>query len=395
MAREGLRPSSRHGAARAAGVASIPICARLGSTGIDWVPSDATLASPRLPWRRPGVRRPDRHCRRACTSLAECHLVRVASWMRPKGSPAGLDAGRKPRIRARPVGRCRSLPRLLYRMRGQIDLVKRLPAQGARRRRQSADRPAYLGSGCQSRLAWVAWREGRLADVQAYGAAALAAWQRQHRRWRRAGALSPAWRPHLAQGQDAEAIGYARRLLDPKLRALAAVAGRPPGPGGRRLGCRPGRGGAQPSQPGRGAGAAGRGVPVAVRLTSPIGLMERRAGSRMSKRGDVNGLARRSRKLPSMRIVLALLLAAALIAGAQPPLPSAAVTVAPYVAGPPETAAAPQPSSNVSYVGPLGGLTLAVSVTGNLAYICVERASRRRHCRSSSPQRHRPDQAPS
>jgi tetratricopeptide (TPR) repeat protein len=99
----------------------------------------------------------------------------------------------------------------VYRRRGQIDLVKHLLPR-ALDLQQSADLPASLGT-IYGHLAWVAWREGRLADVQSHGAAALESWRR-HQSPDAALALLPLLAAALAQGQVGDAIGYARRMFD-------------------------------------------------------------------------------------------------------------------------------------------------------------------------------------
>lgn len=75
--------------------------------------------------------------------------------------------------------------------------------------------PYYIGMA-KANLAWVAWREGKLAEARELGRAALALWSQSSIfmpvRWT---ALWPLIGTELAQERIPEAIAYARRLLIP------------------------------------------------------------------------------------------------------------------------------------------------------------------------------------
>jgi hypothetical protein len=75
--------------------------------------------------------------------------------------------------------------------------------------------PYYIGMA-KANLAWVAWREGNLAEVRELGCAALALWSQSSIfipvRWT---ALWPLIATELAETRIPEAIAYARLLLVP------------------------------------------------------------------------------------------------------------------------------------------------------------------------------------
>ena len=75
--------------------------------------------------------------------------------------------------------------------------------------------PNYIGMA-KANLAWVAWREGNLADAREFGRVALALWSQSSIfipvRWT---ALWPLIGTELAQERIPEAMAYARMLLAP------------------------------------------------------------------------------------------------------------------------------------------------------------------------------------
>ena len=165
---------SRHGAVHASGLASMTNCRRSDSSGRALRRPAQRWPTPRLLWR-PARSLVTRSWLPTSTSLAMCHLWRGELDEAERGLQASLKLAERLGYVRRPGGRSRpTCP--VYRMRGQIELVKAyLPR--ALETAQSSDLPAYLGMA-HCHLAWVAWREGRLADVQTHGAAALEAWRR-------------------------------------------------------------------------------------------------------------------------------------------------------------------------------------------------------------------------
>ena len=102
----------------------------------------------------------------------------------------------------------------VYRNRGQVEETRRAGLR-ALAFATEAHMPYYIGMA-KANLAWVAWREGKLAEARELGRAALALWSQSSIfmpvRWT---ALWPLIGTELAQERIPEAIAYARRLLIP------------------------------------------------------------------------------------------------------------------------------------------------------------------------------------
>ena len=112
--------------------------------------------------------------------------------------------------------RCLTYLAILYRKRGQLDQVRQHASRGLTAAR-AGQMLEYVGTA-QANLAWVAWREGSLAEAEANGQTALDAWQKVPAghsscafQWT---ALWPLIGVALAQDRADEASGHARALLE-------------------------------------------------------------------------------------------------------------------------------------------------------------------------------------
>jgi len=121
--------------------------------------------------------------------------------------------------------RCLTYLTILYRRRGQLDRVRDYGSRSLAVA-QEADMPEYVGTA-RANLAYIAWREGDLAAVQAHGLEALALWHQLppgHAscsfQWT---ALWPLIAVALTRDQVSEAVGYARALIDPSQLRLPDV----------------------------------------------------------------------------------------------------------------------------------------------------------------------------
>lgn len=111
--------------------------------------------------------------------------------------------------------RCLTYLTMLQRKRGRVDGTHHYCTRGLAAA-EAAVMPEYVGTA-RANLAWVAWRKGDVAEAQAHGRAALAAWQQLpvgHAscsfQWT---ALLPLIAVALARGSVEDAIAPARALL--------------------------------------------------------------------------------------------------------------------------------------------------------------------------------------
>ena len=98
----------------------------------------------------------------------------------------------------------------VYRKQGQVEQVRRYAARSLDAA-MAGKMPMYVGMA-KGNLAWVAWYEGNLTDAQTNGRAALEIWGQIPMPGKFI-ALWPLIAVAVDQGQDAEAIEYARELL--------------------------------------------------------------------------------------------------------------------------------------------------------------------------------------
>ncbi|MFO7697740.1 MAG: BTAD domain-containing putative transcriptional regulator [Anaerolineae bacterium] len=115
---------------------------------------------------------------------------------------------------------------VLHRFRGEIELV-RICAREAEQAAVAAQMPDYVAAA-QGNLAWVAWREGKPAEAEELGWAALSQWQASALvypfRWI---GLWPLVAVALARGQVEEAGGHALALLEPTQQRLPEALNAP------------------------------------------------------------------------------------------------------------------------------------------------------------------------
>src|SRR5262249_26786765 len=110
--------------------------------------------------------------------------------------------------------RCLTYLTISYRTRGHVEAVRR-SIERSKAVATTGQMLEYLGAA-KANLAWVAWREGKLSEVQLNGRAALELWQQTPLvypfQWT---ALWPLIGVALAQEQLPDAMNYARALLTP------------------------------------------------------------------------------------------------------------------------------------------------------------------------------------
>ena len=109
---------------------------------------------------------------------------------------------------------CLTYLAIVYRKLGQIEETRRTCSQ-ALVKATEAQRPEDIGM-TKANLAWVAWRLGNLVEIQEHGHAPLDLWQTLPLefpfQWT---ALWPLLAVALTKAQIAEAVDYARTLLNP------------------------------------------------------------------------------------------------------------------------------------------------------------------------------------
>ena len=109
---------------------------------------------------------------------------------------------------------CLTYLAIVYRKLGQIEETRHTCSQ-ALVKATEAQRPEDIGMS-KANLAWVAWRLGNLIEIQEHGHAALDLWHSLPLefpfRWT---ALWPLLAVALTKAQIAEAVDYARTLLNP------------------------------------------------------------------------------------------------------------------------------------------------------------------------------------
>ncbi len=116
-------------------------------------------------------------------------------------------------------GMCLTFLSIVYKKRGQVDAVRdcTVQAEAVAHKTQNAE---FLGMVNANR-AWLAWREGKLTEVQTNGNKALALWQQTPvvypLQW---AALWPLISVALAQNRLPEAIDHARVLLSSEQQRL-------------------------------------------------------------------------------------------------------------------------------------------------------------------------------
>jgi tetratricopeptide (TPR) repeat protein len=120
--------------------------------------------------------------------------------------------------------RCLTYLTVLYRKRGHLDKVRQYVSQGLAAA-TAGEMDEYVGMA-RANLAWIAWREGELAQTEAEGRAALELWQQlpsAHSscafQW---AALWPLVGVALAHNQMPEAIEYAQGMLESTQQYLPA-----------------------------------------------------------------------------------------------------------------------------------------------------------------------------
>ena len=118
--------------------------------------------------------------------------------------------------------RCLTYLTVLYRKRGELDIVRRHAAQSLEAA-AAAQMVEYRGTA-KANLAWIAWREGNLEQAEANGRAALELWQQlpvAHSscsfQWT---ALWPLVAVAFAQDRVSEACELAQALLEPSQQHL-------------------------------------------------------------------------------------------------------------------------------------------------------------------------------
>jgi tetratricopeptide (TPR) repeat protein len=114
---------------------------------------------------------------------------------------------------------CSTYLAVVWRKRGQVTETRHFSSQGLSVA-TAAQMPSYAAMA-EANLAWVAWREQRISDVQTHGRAALDLWRQlafaYPFQWT---ALWPLMDVALTRGQIAEAVDHARALLDPQQQHL-------------------------------------------------------------------------------------------------------------------------------------------------------------------------------
>jgi hypothetical protein len=118
--------------------------------------------------------------------------------------------------------RCLTYLTIVYRKWGQVERVRDYAAHSLTAAK-AAQMQEYVGTA-EANLAWVAWCEGNLAEVQAHGQAALTAWRQLPAghasccfQWT---VLWPLIAISIAQQQIATAINYTHDLLTPPQQQL-------------------------------------------------------------------------------------------------------------------------------------------------------------------------------
>ena len=139
-----------------------------------------------------------------------------------EGAEAELELARRQAEQLGDLGLqvlCLTYLAVVCRKRGQVMETEQASTQGLSAA-TAAQMPAYAAMA-EANLAWVAWREQRLPDVEAHGQRALDLWRQPGFaypfQW---AALWPLMDVALAQGQIAEATAYGRALLDPQQQRL-------------------------------------------------------------------------------------------------------------------------------------------------------------------------------
>ncbi len=98
--------------------------------------------------------------------------------------------------------------------RGDVEVVRELASQA--REAASAGGLLYYVAAATALQAWVAWRDQQVGQALALGAQALELWEAGPQSWSfQCLALWPLAGAHLDAGHIAEAVGAARRLLEP------------------------------------------------------------------------------------------------------------------------------------------------------------------------------------
>jgi tetratricopeptide (TPR) repeat protein len=116
---------------------------------------------------------------------------------------------------------CQVYLAILQRKRGRLTAVKELSSESLAL--TSKARGSVYEATVHANLAWVAWQQGRAADVTAHGQEALAQWERWPAYPFKWTALWPLLAVALAQDRIDEAVEHARGLLDPAQQALPAA----------------------------------------------------------------------------------------------------------------------------------------------------------------------------
>jgi tetratricopeptide (TPR) repeat protein len=110
---------------------------------------------------------------------------------------------------------------IVRRKRGRLEAVREY-ASRTLAAAEAALMPVHVGVS-QANLAWVAWREGNLAEAEKLARAAVASWQKSQ--WAYAFQWTAYW-PLLAMALDRhqipEALDHARAMLDPHQQRLPA-----------------------------------------------------------------------------------------------------------------------------------------------------------------------------